>query len=478
MSARKEADESIASGQCSEELSIGATLRKALAWIFDDGIFGDLKLHGNTKWLPVTLVTLAVFWVWSAEPTLTGAFREAARWTKDILGDLPITTYQGLTAALMTWTSQLLPLLRQRLQKRMHECGGEQWRVSGWVALAVDGTRVSTPRSVSNEQAFCAPNFGKSKTAKYRKKKRRPCRRKQRPAEPVKPQMWLTLVWHMGLGLPWTWKSGPSHACERDHFRALLEEQEFPENTLFCADAGFTGYDLWRDILAAGHSFLIRVGANVRLLRRLGYVREFEGLVYFWPDKAARKKKLPPLVLRLWQVQLGRCVMSLVTNVLDDEKMAAAQVKELYRRRWGIELQFRTLKQTFGRRKLRSKSPKRAYAELDWSLLGLWMIQLFAVKERIKLGEPPTTSSAAMAIRIMREMLDRQHETTPPERELTVLLGAAATDNYQRKRSKRARYRPNYKDKPAAGAPKIFEAQAKDKRDLRKYQAFIADQNR
>lgn len=136
------------------------------------------------------------------------------------------------------------------------------------------------------------------------------------------------------------------------------------------------------------------------------------------------------------------------------------------------------MKQTFGRRKLRSKTPERAYAELDWSLLGLWLIQLFAVKERIQLGEPPTDSSAALAIRILRELLERRHEKSPPEGTLNARLGQAATDHYQRRRSKRARYRPNYKDKPAAGAPKIIEAQPKHKRDLEKYQAFEAKQNR
>jgi len=477
MSRRTEAFESVPAHHGPEHLCHGAQVQKAMGWIVDDGIFGNLKLHGNTKWTPVALVTLAVFWVWSDAATLTGAFSQAALWAKDLLGVLPVTSYQGLTAALVTWTPQLLPLLQRRLQQRMQECGGAQWLVGGWVAVAVDGTRISTPRTVPNEKAFCAPNFGKSKTAHYRKKKRRPGRRRQRPAEPVKPQLWLTLLWHMGLKLPWTWKSGPSHACERDHFRELLREQTFPENTLFCADAGFTGYDWWRAILTAKHNFLIRVGANVTLLRRLGYVREFDGLVYFWPDKAA-KKQLAPLVLRLWQLQVGRCPMSLVTNVLDEDKLSGQQVKELYRRRWGIELQFRTLKQTFGRRKLRSKTPERAYAELDWSLLGLWMIQLFGVKERLELGEPPTDSSAALAIRILREMLDRRHEKSPPEGTLNARLVHAATDHYERRRSKRARYRPNYKDKPAAGAPKIIEAQPKHKRDLEKYQAFEARQNR
>jgi hypothetical protein len=49
----------------------------------------------------------------------------------------------------------------------------------------------------------------------------------------------------MGLRTPWSWQSGPSTSSERDHFRELLAGQEFPENTLFCGDAGFTGYDNW-----------------------------------------------------------------------------------------------------------------------------------------------------------------------------------------------------------------------------------------
>src|SRR5436309_2513451 len=81
--------------------------------------------------------------------------------------------------------------------------------------------------------------------------------------------------------------------------------------------------------------------------------------------------------LRLFEVQVGRCRMSVVTNVLDDAQLSVEQARELYKLRWGIELQFRTLKQTFGRRKLRSKTPERAVVELDWSLLGLAMIQLF-----------------------------------------------------------------------------------------------------
>ena len=38
-----------------------------------------------------------------------------------------------------------------------------------------------------------------------------------------------------------------------------------------------------------------------------------------------------------------------------------------------------------GRNKLRSRTPDRAV--VDWAVLGLWRIQLFAIQEPIELGE-------------------------------------------------------------------------------------------
>ena len=237
----------------------GATLQAAVAWAIDAKIFAHLKVHGNTTWQFVDLILLAIVWVWSGDGRLTGAFAEAHRWSLQVLGRAAVGTFQGLLKALVTWTATVLPLVGQCLHNLMQEHGGKHWRVGLWLALAVDGSRVSVPRTEENESAFCAPNYGHGKTARKRKKKskgKRTSRKGKKKMQPVKPQIWLTLLWHMGLHMPWGWKTGPSYANERDHFRALLTEQKFPENTLFCADAGFTGYDLWQAMIDDGHSFL------------------------------------------------------------------------------------------------------------------------------------------------------------------------------------------------------------------------------
>lgn len=444
-------------------------LRKAMEWIIDASIFQDIKTHGNVRWLTKDLAMLAVLWVWSANSSLTAAFGEARTWSERLFGGVAVKSYQALTTALVTYGQQMVPALWKRLHSLMKKTGDEHWRIGGWLPLAVDGSRVSTPRTKKNEKAFCAANYGKGKTAKYRKKKGKNRRRKKRrvAANTVTPQVWLTLLWHMGMRLPWSWKMGSSNASERAHFQEMLCEQEFPENTLFCGDAGFTGYDLWRLIIDEGHSFLIRVGANVRLLTKLGYhARERNGIVYVWPDSAARKNK-PPLVLRLIHLKGEHGDVYLLTNVLNVRRLSDAQAAKLYRLRWGIELQFRTLKQTFGRQTLRSRTPDRAYAELEWSLLGLWMIHLFAVKEQIRIGDPPEFTSAAMAIRVVRSILFLWCDIPEKGADLTTLLQNAVVDQYYRPSEKQGRYRPNKKDKPSAGKPKITKATTQHKQWLK-----------
>ena len=50
---------------------------------------------------------------------------------------------------------------------------------------------------------------------------------------PPSPQLWLTLLWHVGSGLPWAWRTGPSGASERDQLVALAPE--LPAQALLAA---------------------------------------------------------------------------------------------------------------------------------------------------------------------------------------------------------------------------------------------------
>ena len=71
-------------------------LQRALAWIINEDIFSEVRLHGNTTWAVSHLVVLAVLWVWSDKATLTGAFDHAKELAVSMLGEAALTTYQGL----------------------------------------------------------------------------------------------------------------------------------------------------------------------------------------------------------------------------------------------------------------------------------------------------------------------------------------------------------------------------------------------
>lgn len=439
-------------------------LRRAVKWIINDEIFSHLRFHGNTNWVASQLVILAVFWVWSDNPSLVAAFSEAHQLVVRLFGSAAVSSYQGLTKALMTWTSTLLPCLWNRLHELMERCDGKSWRVGVWVVLAVDGSRFSVPRTVANENRFCASKKNKNKRRKKKKKKGVPKKKNYKP-QPVGPQVWLTLIWHVGLRLPWCWEIGPSDSSERAHFLKMLEH-EYPENTLFCGDAGFVGYEFWKTIHDKNHHFLVRVGANVRLLKKLGWhVREREGIVYCWTDEAVKKKR-PPLTLRLLHFKDSRGDVYLVTNVLNKKKLSERRAAEIYTQRWGIEVQFRSVKQTFMRRKLRSRAPDQALVELHWSLLGLWMIQLLAVKEQTSVGEPPENASVAAALRVIRTIIRNVTDVPGPNEGLQAQLRDATKDTYERKSKKQSRNYPRRKEEPSAGAPKIRVATREDKRKL------------
>jgi len=404
--------------------------------------------------------------VWSDKRTLVRSFEHARRLAMAMFGSVAVTTYQGLTSALKTWSVKLLPATRTRLQQLMEDVGGKHWRVGLWVALAVDGSRADTPRTKRNEQAFSAKNYGKGKKARSRRKWKNKKKRSKKLSAPVKPQMWITLIWHMGVKMPWTWKTGASTSSERHHLMDMLKTESFPENTLFCGDAGFVGYELWNAILAAGHQFLVRVGGNVRLLTDLECVRHRDGIVCVWPDAAARRRQ-PPLVLRLIQVQNERGTMSLVTSVLSERKLSHASVVRLYTMRWGIELQFRSLKQTYGRGQLHSRTAECSYIEMDWSLVGLWMVQLFAVKEQIKVDRPPDGSSVSLSLAIIQNAMDQYHESALNGQALNRELSEAVKDKYVRTSSKSARYQGSRKDKPSATQPILLKATAKQHKAFR-----------
>jgi hypothetical protein len=467
--------------QNSASTTNGESLLALLKWFLPDGgIFANLKFHGNTRWSPVSLVWLALCWAWSESRNVTDAFTQAVECCEAISGSSPLSTYQGFMAAMVRWTSSFIDVLWLRLHQKMQEIGGKFWRSGGWVPIAFDGSRSSAPRTVANENAFCATNYGKGKTARYRKKKskgmRRKANQKSKP-QPQEPQAWITMLWHMGLRLPWMWRLGPSNSSERAHVMDMVRAGNFPRNTLFCGDAGFVGYPLWSQILESGAHFLVRVGANVSLLSESADWRlQKNGIVLCWP-KAMMLSNQPPLRLRLVRICLGKTTAWILTSVLDPAELTNKQIIRFYKMRWGVEVEFRGLKQTLDRARLRCHNDQRLLAELNWSIMAMAIAELFALKEQLpskqrQAGEAsatpdPAKRSLANTMRAIRRCMRCPDKVPPSQNSLQNELRDAVTDSYQRKSSKRARYVPPNPDKKPLGDPKLRKITAEERRNLR-----------
>ena len=128
----------------------------------------------------------------------------------------------------------------------------------------------------------------------------------------------------------------------------------------------------------------------------------------------------------------------------------------IYGARWGVEGFFRTFKQTFGCRKLRSRAAVNAQLELEWSLVGLWGICRLGKRELRASGQEPARLSPAAALHAFQRTL-REYRVRPdaPAETLWVQLRLARLDDYQRHAAKTSRAYPRKKHRPPIGIPQI-----------------------
>jgi len=396
--------------------------------------FSTFGSRCDARWTARMVALTAVWMAWCSTGSLCDRFASAR---EVVTGMFPGRrrvgkSYQGFVRALLGFGGGLLEAVRGHLRRRLREICGAYWAREGLPAFAVDGSRMDCPRTEANEEALgCGGRQGTG------------------------PQFWLTTLWHMGTGLPWSWRVGPSTDAERTHLRLMLGV--LPAAALLVADAGFVGYELLREVLDGGRSFLVRVGSNVHLLKELGYVeQEADGTVYLWPQEQGRQG-YPPLTLRLIVLQRKGRKIYLVTN-LSPTKLGDRQASVLYEMRWGVEVFYRSLKQTLSRRKMLSRAPRQAWAELQWTLVGLKLLGMLSVEQIIASGKDPLSLSVAMALRVVR--LAGQDRKPPGSGRggLQGRLMRAVKDNYRRTGPKAARHWPHKKNEPPAGPPTIRKA--------------------
>lgn len=367
--------------------------------------------HALRLWTPLSLAVVAVLMAFDPAPTLAARF-EHARGAARITG-----TYQGWIKSMRRLGRRMLALLRPH--RRALIAGPKRDDAAdGFILFAADGGKFDAPRTIANEALGFAGKLG------------------------CGPQILACVVLHLKTGLPWDWRLEGARGSERHLLRTMA--RALPRRALLIMDAGFVGLDFLRSLHDQRVSFLVRVGENVTLTMLGG------GLV-----RLARKDRADDESLTLRLVRVGR--LHLVTNVLEPARLSDDAALAHYRKRWDIEVFFRTIKQTMQRRKMRSASPVNALAELDWTLVAVTILGLLGARALAPNAKTPATISMARALDAVRDDLRSTPRRDSPTR-LRRRLADARLDAYTRSGPKESYQWPHKKQQQPPGIPNIRAA--------------------
>jgi hypothetical protein len=311
----------------------------------------------------------------------------------------PGKTFAGFEKALGKLPLPVLRAVAAAVRGRLARVFARRLWVDGFIPLGCDGSRLACPRSRELEQRLGLGSQPKRQTRK-RQAAAAATGKPRRATEPRAPQLWVTAVLHLGLGVLWSWRLGGGGASEREHLRRLAPT--LPAGALLVADAGYVGYHLLAGLHSAGLAFLVRLSSRAPLyaLDKSALKDYCEGPVYYWPQKE-QKQDRPPLPVRLLRVRGDGADVWLITNVLDEQRLPKRTAGKFYRWRWRNEGLFRAYKRTLGKVKLMARTVVQVHREAEGSLLAT---QLLLAQGALALPAAPAQAVLPSARKVLLEI--------------------------------------------------------------------------
>lgn len=255
---------------------------------------------------------------------------------------------------------ELIVQLQRAIARRMEQAQPQGWRWQGRSVKLLDGTTVSMPDTPGNQQAF-------------------PQSRAQQPGLGF-PSARLVAILSLGNGAVLDWAMGACQGkgtAEQALFRQLLGVLE-PGDVLI-ADNYHCTYWTLAMLEARGVDVLMRQHVSrmhdFRRGKRLG---RSDHIVQWtrpprpvWMDKHTYAAM--PQTIRVREVRVNGRVLA--TTLLDTHIAPAAELDRLYRSRWNIEVDLRSIKAEMGMDILRCKSPQMIRKEVAVHLLAYTLVR-------------------------------------------------------------------------------------------------------
>jgi hypothetical protein len=222
--------------------------------------------------------------------------------------------------------SEPLKLLYETL---VHPIAQEQTRGAFyrlWRLVSLDGSTLDLPDTEENEAAFGRPGVSRGQSGF--------------------PQLRFVTLVENGTHILFGTRVGGYRESEVQLAQEVLDQLQ--PDMLCLADRGFFSYQLWQRAGKTGAALVWRVKKNLRLPVRQ---RLSDGSYLSQIYASARDRRLDRggvwvrvIEYRLEGIEDGEPLYRLVTNLLDEQAVPAAELAALYHERWEIESAFDELK--------------------------------------------------------------------------------------------------------------------------------------
>jgi hypothetical protein len=265
----------------------------------------------------------------------------------------------------------ILPRLRCAVAARADR-SRHLWR--GLCVKVIDGTGVSLPDTKKNQRAYPQPGG-------------------QKPGCGF-PLLKIVGVFSLATGALLDYAKGHKHQHELALLHRMMET--FKPADLALADRGFSSYTLMALLWRRQVQSLLRLHhARPKDFRRGKRLGKNDRLLLWrkpedWQKPRYMAKALWQLLPKELSVRMVRFTLeipgfrtksvTLITTLLDPELYPAAELAQLYARRWRIELWFRDIKTSMGMEVLRCLSPKMVHKELEMFFIAYNLIRCLMVE--------------------------------------------------------------------------------------------------
>ena len=229
---------------------------------------------------------------------------------------------------------QLSPVVFKDLNRQLIDCVYEEkahtktWK--GFRLCAIDGTSIRLP-----SEPDIIKHFGVQRG--------RPV---QAPCAMGMASVFYDVLNHMVIDSSINANHTSERECAAEHLRFS------DQNDLIIYDRGYLGFCFYALHIQQNLKFCVREKTNQNpQIKSFLKSNQKETLITLSPDKSAirkcNEKHLPitPITLRLVRVDLPDETEVLITNLMDKELVKAQGFKSLFHQRWGIEENYKRLKQ-------------------------------------------------------------------------------------------------------------------------------------